>query len=99
MPALEIVSALNTFVNVVIGLWFLPAAILMDADGRFRGVVPVKFIAYTMLLLTLNTNAMLQAVVWSSEALIKIILMTCVPIVAAYLMKRFYFVRLPDHND
>ncbi len=94
MPALEFVVVLNTFINVVIGLWFLPSAIDLNLRGRLKGVAPFKFAAYAVALIFLNSLAVLHSVAWSMSSLGKIVLMSLLPFVAAYLMKRFYFARL-----
>lgn len=94
MPALEFVAVLNTFLNVMIGLWLLPSTIQLDSRGRLKSVAFVRFTTYTVLLISLNSLAVLQNAAWSIDPLIKIVLMSLLPIVSAYLMQRFYFARL-----
>lgn len=94
MPALELASVLNTFINVVIGLWLLPSTIDLDSQGRLKGVAVLKFSTYAGVLLFLNSLAVLYSASWSINSLGKILLLSSLPFVAAYLMRRFYFDRL-----
>lgn len=94
MPAFEVVALLTTFINVVIGLWFLPSAINLDSRGRFKSVALLKFSTYAVVLIFLNSLAVLQGAAWSIDSFGKIMLLSLLPFIAAYLMKQFYFANL-----
>ncbi|MDO9477368.1 MAG: hypothetical protein Q7L07_11710 [Pseudohongiella sp.] len=93
---MDALSGLNTFISVWMGLWIIPAAI---TQGDFRNIVAfvnIKTSLYFLFLLLMNTIVMLPAEGWSGYTLIKVLVLSLLPFLAAYFMLRFYHARIPN---
>lgn len=91
---MDALSGLSIFISVWMGLWIIPAAI---AQGDFRHIIAfvnIKTSLYLLFLLLMNISVMIPAVGWSGNAVIKILMLSLLPFLAAYFMLRFYHSRI-----
>lgn len=87
---MDVFAGLSTFISVWLGLWVIPAA-MPQANAKVPGsYVNRKTSLYFLMLISMNVMVMFPIDGWSGTWIIKVIVLSLLPFVAACFMLRFY---------
>ena len=87
----SIISSLCIFALVWIGLWQIPHAIDNSVERVFSGFFNLQVARYLLLTGIISTFMILNQQSFSVIALLKILMLTLLPLWSAIMMNRYYY--------
>jgi hypothetical protein len=90
---MDVFAGLSTFISVWLGLWVIPAAVPQASAKAPGNFIDRKTSLYLLMLISMNVMVVFPAEGWSGTLIIKVIVLSLLPFVAACFMLRSYYGR------